>query len=198
MQLGTWPADRMTDWATDWLTVQFGTWLTDRMTDWVTDWLTLQFGTWPADRMTNWPLTECSVGYLTDWLTLQLGSWPADWMTDWATDWLTDCVVGYLTGWQSDWLRYWLNDWLNWVTYHLTDSVQATDWQTSGLTGVPKPGVNLIKFLQVYPLFESALIKLWSNELLYPIPMNFNFLFSRTDVSVSQLNQKKATHNQTK
>ena len=28
--------------------------------------------------------------------------------------------------------------------------------------------------------------------------MNFNFLFSHTEVSDSQLNQKKATHNQTK
>ena len=35
-------------------------------------------------------------------------------------------------------------------------------------------------------------------ELRYSIPMNFNFLFSDTEVSDRQLNQKKAIHNQTK
>ena len=44
---------------------------------------------------------------------------------------------------------------------------------------------------------QSVLITLWTNELLYLIPMNFNFLFSHTEASDSQLNQKKAIHNQT-
>ena len=103
----------MTDWATDWLTVQLGTWPANRMTDWATDLLTVQLGTWLTDRMTDWA---------TDWMTVQLGIWLTDRMTDWATNWITDCAGGYLTDWQNDWLSNWLNNWLNWLT--------ATNWLT--------------------------------------------------------------------
>ena len=149
MQLGTWLADRMTDWATDWLTVQLGTWPADRMTDWATDLLTVQLGTWLADRMTDWA---------------------ADWLCSWVPDWLTEWLIEQLTEWLtklSNLPSYWLT-----ATNWLTDL--GTDWGLQSRGQFNKTFTSVIyKCIHCLESVNHALNKwtslLHSNELQFSV-----------------------------
>ena len=183
----------MTDWATDWLTVQFGSWPVDRidrLSNWLTDCALGYLTGWQDDWLSNW-LTGCAVGHLagwqndwlsnwlTDWLTVQLGTWLADRMTDWAADWLCSWVPDWLTEWLIEQLTEWLTKLSNLPSDWLTDL--GTDWGLQSRGQLNKTFTSVI--YKCIHCLESVLITLWTNKLLYSIPMNFNFLFSRTAVS---------------
>ena len=186
-----------TDWLMEWLIIQLIEWatystktltnieqLTDSqltvnwVSDWLTEWLVGQLNYWLCNLVPDW-LTEWLIEQVTDWLC----NWVSDWLTEWPVEHLTDWLCSWVPDWLTEWLIEQLTEWLtklsnlpsNWLPDLGTDcGPQSRGQFNKTFTSVIYKCIHCL---------ESVLIMLWTNELLYSIPMNFNFLFSRTEVS---------------
>ena len=156
--------DGAIDWLCSWVPCCLTEWLIEQLTDWLCRWVPDQLTEWLIEQLTYW---------LTEWLIEQLNNWLCSWVPDWLTEWLIEQLTEWLTK-LSNLPSYWLT-----ATNWLTDL--GTDWGLQSRGQLNKTFTSVI--YKCIHCLESVLITLWTNKLLNSIPMNFNFLFSRTAVS---------------
>ena len=127
-----------------------------------------------------------------NWLTAWWNDWLYNWLNDWLnekltvprywlglTDWLCNCISDRLTEWLIEQLTEWLTKLSNLPSDWQTDL--GTDWGPQSRGQFNKTFTSVI--YKCIHCLESVLITLWTNELLYSIPMKFNLLFSHSEVS---------------
>ena len=156
--------DGAIDWLCSWVPCCLTEWLIEQLTDWLCRWVPDQLTEWLIEQLTYW---------LTEWLIEQLNNWLCSWVPDWLTEWLIEQLTEWLIK-LSNLPSYWLT-----ATNWLTDL--GTDWGLQSRGQLNKTFASVI--YKCIHCLKSVLIMVRTNELLYFIPMNFNFLFSHTEVS---------------